>query len=86
MIRELGGWSARDGISATRVRSSCFALTPSGFLGPEVDELTPGRALDLGSGEGRNALWLAERGWRVTGVDFSEVGAGKAYTWPASVA
>ena len=34
----------------------------------------PGRALDLGAGEGRHALWLAERGWRVTAVDFSAVG------------
>ena len=34
----------------------------------------PGRALDLGAGEGRHALWLAEKGWRVTAVDFSAVG------------
>jgi SAM-dependent methyltransferase len=34
----------------------------------------PGRALDLGAGEGRHALWLAERGWQVTAVDFSAVG------------
>jgi SAM-dependent methyltransferase len=34
----------------------------------------PGTALDLGAGEGRHALWLAERGWRVTAVDFSSVG------------
>lgn len=35
--------------------------------------LPPGHALDLGAGEGRNALWLAQRGWEVTAVDFSEV-------------
>lgn len=34
----------------------------------------PGRALDLGAGEGRHALWLAEKGWQVTAVDFSAVG------------
>jgi SAM-dependent methyltransferase len=37
----------------------------------EAAELAPGRALDLGSGEGGDALWLAERGWQVTAVDIS---------------
>jgi SAM-dependent methyltransferase len=55
-----------------------FTADPSRFLGPELAALVPGRALDLGSGEGRNALWLAERGWGVTGVDFSAVGVAKA--------
>lgn len=36
-----------------------------------------GRALDLGAGEGRHAIWLASLGWRVTAVDFSAVGLGK---------
>jgi SAM-dependent methyltransferase len=48
------------------------------FLIQEVDGLAPTRALDLACGEGRNAIWLAERGWRVTGVDFSKVGLEKA--------
>ena len=55
-----------------------FTADPSRFLGPEVAGLAPGRALDLGSGEGRNALWLAAQGWAVTGVDFSAVGVAKA--------
>jgi SAM-dependent methyltransferase len=55
-----------------------FTADPSRFLGPEVAGLEPGRALDLGSGEGRHALWLAEHGWAVTGVDFSAVGVTKA--------
>lgn len=40
--------------------------------------LPPGRALDLACGEGRNALWLAGRGWHVTGVDFSRVALDRA--------
>jgi 2-polyprenyl-3-methyl-5-hydroxy-6-metoxy-1,4-benzoquinol methylase len=48
------------------------------FLIEEVDGLEPGRALDLACGEGRNAVWLAERGWKATGVDFSAVGLEKA--------
>jgi SAM-dependent methyltransferase len=39
-----------------------------------LDGLPPGDAVDLAAGEGRHALWLADRGWRVTAVDFSAVG------------
>jgi thioredoxin reductase/SAM-dependent methyltransferase len=39
----------------------------------EAADLAPGRALDAGAGEGGDALWLAERGWRVTAVDLSQV-------------
>jgi SAM-dependent methyltransferase len=46
---------------------------PVGVLADEVGDLQPGRALDLGCGAGRAALWLGEHGWRVTGVDYSEV-------------
>ena len=51
---------------------------PNQYVVAEVKGLPPGRALDLGCGEGRNAVWLAMRGWRVTGVDFSAVGLAKA--------
>lgn len=51
--------------------------TPNRFVEAEVSELTPGRALDLAAGEGRNAIWLAARGWQVTAVDFSGVGLEK---------
>ncbi|WP_072753611.1 class I SAM-dependent methyltransferase [Rhodococcus maanshanensis] len=51
--------------------------------------LPTGRALDLACGEGRNALWLATRGWQVTAVDFSSValekGARAAAPLPRSV-
>lgn len=47
---------------------------PNCFVADELAALPPGRALDLGSGEGRNSIWLAGRGWQVTAVDFSAVG------------
>lgn len=50
-----------------------WAVDPGPFLGGEVGDRPPGRALDLGAGEGRTALWLAARGWQVTAVDFSDV-------------
>ncbi len=40
--------------------------------------MTPGRALDLGCGEGADALWLAERGWHVTAVDVSQTALDRA--------
>jgi SAM-dependent methyltransferase len=43
------------------------------FLVAEAANLSPGRALDLAAGEGRNAVWLAEQGWTVLAVDFSDV-------------
>lgn len=48
------------------------------FVIQEVEALPPGRALDLGAGEGRNAMWLAARGWRVTAFDFSSVALERA--------
>jgi SAM-dependent methyltransferase len=50
---------------------------PNQFVAAELADLPPGRALDLAAGEGRNSVWLAERGWRVTAVDFSRVGLDK---------
>lgn len=55
-----------------------WSAQPNRFLVGEVETLAPGRALDLACGEGRNAVWLAERGWDVTGVDYSKVGIDKA--------
>ena len=46
-----------------------FASAPVPLLADTAKLLPPGRALDLACGTGRNALWLAERGWTVTAVD-----------------
>ena len=59
-------------------RELVWTSEPNRFLVQEADGLAPGRALDLACGEGRNAIWLAERGWQATGVDFSKVGLEKA--------
>jgi SAM-dependent methyltransferase len=53
---------------------------PNAALVAEATGLTPGRALDVGSGEGGDALWLAARGWQVTGVDISQNALDKAAT------
>lgn len=45
---------------------------PNPLLVREVASLTPGSALDLGCGEGGDAIWLAQQGWKVTAVDVSE--------------
>ncbi len=54
----------------------------SGRVNPWLAEvagaLAPGRALDLGCGEGADALWLAERGWRTLGVDISDTALARA--------
>jgi SAM-dependent methyltransferase len=55
-----------------------WAVEPNRFVAEQTLPLVPGRALDLAAGEGRNAVWLATRGWRVTAVDFSAVGMAKA--------
>lgn len=51
-----------------------WSLTPNLFVEDELFLVSPGTAVDLGAGEGRNSIWLAKKGWRVTAVDFSQVG------------
>ncbi|PLS76643.1 MAG: class I SAM-dependent methyltransferase [Actinobacteria bacterium] len=55
-----------------------WTAEPNRILVSEVEPMAPAHALDLGCGEGRNAVWLAKQGWSVTGVDFSDVGLAKA--------
>ena len=51
---------------------------PNGRVVAEIAALTPGRALDVGCGEGADAIWLARRGWTVTAIDISDVALSRA--------
>lgn len=66
------GWDERYAASEL-----VWSAEPNQFVAAECAALTPGRAVDLAAGEGRNAIWLARRGWRVTAVDFSRVALDK---------
>ena len=55
-----------------------FGTEPNDFLRQEAHRIPPGRVLCLGEGEGRNAVFLAEEGYEVVGVDRSQVGLDKA--------
>ncbi|ASQ95739.1 class I SAM-dependent methyltransferase [Streptomyces sp. 11-1-2] len=61
-----------------RSRDQLFSGAPNGVLVTEVTDLPPGQALDVGCGEGADALWLARRGWQVTAVDISRAALERA--------
>jgi SAM-dependent methyltransferase len=67
------GWDERY-----RSQDHPWGLEPNQFVRLQCERLTVGRALDLACGEGRNALWLGQLGWRVVGVDFSAVAIERA--------
>jgi len=54
--------------------TSLFSLQPNAYMIRTLEGRTPGRALDVAMGQGRNALWLASKGWDVTGFDISQAG------------
>jgi uncharacterized OsmC-like protein len=70
--------NAHDWDDRYRGAASLWTERPNQLLVEQVSGLKPGRALDLGTGEGRNAVWLAEQGWQVTAVDFSRVALERA--------
>lgn len=72
---DAGDWDERY-----RAKELVWGGQPNRWVVEETGDLPPGRALDLACGEGRNALWLAARGWRVRAVDFSAVALEKART------
>ena len=72
------GFAREDWDARYAQKELVWTAQPNRLFAVEVAALEAGRALDLACGEGRNAVWLAEQGWDVTGVDFSEVALGKA--------
>jgi SAM-dependent methyltransferase len=72
--------SAAEWDDRYRERAALWSGNPNGALVAEVTDLSPGRALDVGCGEGADAIWLAERGWNVTGLDISAVAIERAQT------
>jgi SAM-dependent methyltransferase len=74
------GWDERYAASEL-----VWSIGPNQFVEAECADLPPGRALDLAAGEGRNAIWLARRGWDVTAVDFSQVALDKGRTLAGEV-
>ncbi len=63
-----------------RASELVWSAGPNQFVEAELTDLPPGRAVDLAAGEGRNAIWLARRGWQVTAVDFAQSGLDKGRT------
>jgi SAM-dependent methyltransferase len=62
-----------------RAADLVWGTEPNRFVAEALADRVPvGRALDLACGEGRNALWLAQRGWQVTAVDLSDVAIERA--------
>lgn len=64
---EIHDWNERYRLPERPAEDLDAAPTP--LLVESAANLTPGKALDLACGAGRNALWLAEHGWEVTAVD-----------------
>lgn len=67
-----------------RSRTGLWSGQPNPQLVADVARLAPGTALDIGCGEGADAIWLAQRGWQVTGMDLSPVALERAATHAAA--
>lgn len=70
---DAGSWDERYAASEL-----VWGADPNRFVAAELRGVPAGRALDVACGEGRNAIWLATRGWQVVGVDFSAVAIERA--------
>ncbi|HUS33392.1 MAG TPA: methyltransferase domain-containing protein, partial [Kofleriaceae bacterium] len=66
--------SEREGWNATYRTGVNFNPKPNQHLVDSVKGRKPGKALDVAMGQGRNAIYLASQGWKVTGIDISDEG------------
>ena len=73
----LRAWTRPDWDERYAASELVWSAEPNRFVAEACADLSPGRALDVAAGEGRNAIWLAQRGWTVTAGDFSQVGLDK---------
>ena len=71
-------WSEQEWDERYAAAEQIWSGEPNGALVAEASGLAPGRALDVGCGEGADALWLARRGWQVTALDVSRVALARA--------
>jgi len=73
---------ASDWDDRYRATDRRWSTEPNIFVADRLGSNRPGTGLDLAAGEGRNAIWLADQGWDMTAVDFSEtaIGRGRAIT------
>ena len=60
-----------------RAADRLWSDEPNLFVRDRLGPLEPGTGLDLAAGEGQNAIWLSERGWSMTAVDFSDVASAR---------
>lgn len=70
-------WSQESWDQRYSESEKVWSGNPNQRLVEQVADLSPGTALDVGAGEGGDAIWLASRGWRVTALDVSEVALAK---------
>ncbi len=80
-MTDAANWVERHAAAAT-----AWDITPNQFVVAACGRLRPGTALDVGAGEGANAIWLAGRGWRVTALDREMVSVGRVQARSALLA
>ncbi len=71
-MTDAASWTDRHAAAAM-----AWDITPNQFVVAACRKLRPGRALDLGAGEGSNSVWLAGRGWQVTAIDTDTIQVGR---------